>query len=419
MNSREILKRTLNHQPVERVCVDFGATAVTGISASTLSKLRRAVIKNVKHTVRVNEPYQMLGEIDPAMREWMGIDVAGVFPARNMFGFENKNWKPFTMFDGTEVEVPGDFNLTSDGNGGWYIHPEGDISVPPSGHMPKNGFYFDAICRQEPIDESKLNPADNLEEFGVLSKQDIQNFARQADAAVAKGLGTLLNMPGTAFGDIAIVPALWRKRTRGIRDVEEWYVSTAMRKDYVKKVFEGQCEIALENLALLIEALGDKIQVIFTTGTDFGTQTGLFISPNSYREQFKPFHKIINDYIHKNSNWKIFIHSCGAVRGLIPDFIDAGFDVLNPVQCSAVGMEPKELKKEFGKDIVFWGGGIDTQQMLPFGKPYDVYRQTRERIEIFNQDGGFVFNGIHNIQANIPVENVLAMFRAVSDCRRS
>ena len=415
MNSRERLQRTLNREPVDRVCVDFGATHVTGISVSTLSKVRKALLGEEDYRVKVIEPYQMLGEIDEQLAEALGIDVVGVLGPKTMFGFENKDWKPFTMFDGTEVLVPGNFNVMPDDKGGWYLYPEGDVSAAPSGHMPRDGYYFDTICRQEPIDEDKLDPADNLVEFGQLAREDIQPLVDLADKAVKADKGTVLSAPGTGFGDIALVPAMWMKRTPGIRDVEEWYISTAARRDYVYKVFEGQCEIAMRNLKLLIDTLGDKIQVVFTTGTDFGTQRGLFISVQAYRDLFKPFHKAINDFIHANSNWKIFIHSCGAVSELVPDFIDAGFEILNPVQCSAAGMNPRELKEEFGKDMVFWGGGVDTQKTLPFGTAEDVYNEVLERIEIFNNPTGMVFNTIHNIQAKTPVENVLAMFRAIQD----
>ena len=415
MNSRERLKKTLNRQPVDRVCVDFGATLVTGISASTLSRVRKALLGEEDYRVKVHEPFQMLGQIDEKLMEAIGIDVVGVIPSKTMFGFECKDWKEFTMFDGTEVLVPGNFNVKDDGKGGWYLYPEGDTSAEPSGHMPKDGFYFDAICRQGPLDEDKLDPADNLVEFSKLTTADIQPLVDQADKAVQANKGTVLSTPGTGFGDIALVPAMWMKDTPGIRDVEEWYVSTAIRRDYVYKVFEGQCEVALENLKLLINALGDKIQAAFTTGTDFGTQNGLFISPQAYRDLFKPFHKKINDYIHANSNWKVFMHSCGAVRELIPDFIEAGFDILNPVQCSAAGMDPRQLKNEFGKDIIFWGGGVDTQKTLPFGTPQEVYNEVRQRIEIFNNPTGMVFNTIHNIQAKIPLKNILEIFRAIAD----
>ena len=165
MNSCERLQKTLDHEPVDRVCVDFAATHVTGISASTLSKVRKALLGEDDFRVKIIEPFQMLGEIDEKLMDVLGVDVLGVLPLKTMFGFENKDWKEFRIFDGTEVLVPGDFNVKSDGKGGWYLYPEGDTSVPPSGHMPKDGFYFDAICCQQPIVEEELNPADNLKEF--------------------------------------------------------------------------------------------------------------------------------------------------------------------------------------------------------------------------------------------------------------
>jgi uroporphyrinogen-III decarboxylase len=125
----------------------------------------------------------------------------------------------------------------------------------------------------------------------------------------------------------------------------------------------------------------------------------------------------MNDKIHELTGWKIFIHSCGAIHDLIPDLIEAGFDVLNPVQVSATGADAKRLKSEFGKDLVFWGGGVDTQKTLPFGTPEEVYREVRERIDIFSEGGGYIFNSIHNILSNVQVENILAMFRAVNDAR--
>jgi hypothetical protein len=418
MTSRQRLKATLNHRQPDGVCVDFGSTAVTGMAATVVAKLRREVLGDTATHVKVVEPYQMLGEIDVELREALGIDVVGITAPKNMFGFANRDWKPFTLFDGTDVLVPHDFNVTSDAKGDLYIYPEGDTCVAPSGRMPRNGFYFDAIPRQEPINDDVLDPAENLEEFAPLSDEDLAHYRAEASRVKDMGKGVVVGTPGTAFGDIALVPAVWRKRTRGIRDIEEWYVSTSARRDYVYKVFEGQCEIALQNLDRLMSELGDVVDVAFVTGTDFGTQTGLFISPKAYRDLYKPFHKMINDYIHGRSGWKTFIHSCGSVVDLIPDFIDAGFDVLNPVQCSASGMGEHKLKQEFGKDIVFWGGGVDTQHTLPDGTPDQVYAEVRNRVRLFNQDGGFVFNAVHNVQANVPVENVLAMFRAIRDSRQ-
>jgi uroporphyrinogen-III decarboxylase len=284
--------------------------------------------------------------------------------------------------------------------------------------MPKGGFYFDAIVRQEPIDDAKLNVEDNLEEFGPVSDAALQHFATEADRLRRESDRAIVaNFGGSAFGDIALVPGPWLKHAKGIRDVAEWYMSTVSRYDYVHEIFRRQCEFALQNFAKYYDAIGDRISVVFVTGTDFGTQNGPFMGPAAYRKLFQPFHRRVNDWIHDHTPWKTFIHSCGSIMALMPDLVDAGFDVFNPVQCSAANMDPRTLKEKFGGKVTFWGGGVDTQKTLPFGTPDDIRRQVRERIGIFNPGGGFVFNTIHNVQAGVPVENLLAMYTAVRETR--
>lgn len=169
------------------------------------------------------------------------------------------------------------------------------------------------------------------------------------------------------------------------------------------------------NLEKIHGVVGNRISVVFLTGTDFGTQIGPFISKKAYRNLYMPFHKQLNDWVHANTSWKTFIHSCGSVVELIEDFIEAGFDVLNPVQCSATGMDPQTLKDRFGERLTFWGGGVDTQRTLPFGAPDQVIEEVKERISIFGPGGGFVFNAIHNIQAKTPVENIIAMVETLKE----
>jgi len=411
MNARARLQAALQHQQPDRPPVDFGATFITGIHVSTVSRLRRRVLGQPDFRVRVIEPYQMLGEVDDELRAALGIDVIGCPPRRSMFGTESKDWKPFRLFDGTECLVPGAFNLTPAPDGGWLMYPEGDVSAPASGHMPAEGYFFDAIVRQPPVDEDHLDPRDNMEEFGLLSEADLAYYQQRKRWFEERGeSGTILIIPGTAFGDIALVPAPWLKHPKGIRDIAEWYMSTRARRDYVWQIFERQCEFAIQNLATLIDLFGDVVQAAVITGTDFGTQRGLFISLQAYRDLFKPFHKQVNDFVHRHSKWKTFIHSCGSVYQLLPDFVDAGFDILNPVQCSAAHMDAARLKREFGGSLVFWGGGVDTQQTLAFGTPEQVRTEVRERIDIFNRGGGFVFNAVHNIQGNTPIENLEALF---------
>jgi uroporphyrinogen-III decarboxylase len=190
------------------------------------------------------------------------------------------------------------------------------------------------------------------------------------------------------------------------------------RKDYVKKVFEIQCEIAIENYRRIHSLVGDKITAVFVSGTDFGTQDRLFSSVDTYRQLFKPFHFKVNNWIHENTGWKSFIHTCGAIKELLQEFIEAGFDIINPVQISATGMDPYKLKKEYGKFLTFWGGGVDTQKTLALGSAAEVKEQVKKMIGIFNNDGGFVFSTVHNIQANVPIENVIAMIETIKQNRQ-
>ena len=411
--SRERLITALNHRQPDRIPVDFGGTAVTGMHVSCVAGLRESYGLE-KHPVRVHEPFQMLGLVEDDLADAMGLDVVGVFPRSTMFGFPVDNWKGWRL-NGLEILVPGNFNTTVDAKGGTLIYPEGDTSVPPSGRMPQGGYFFDAIVRQEPFQEETLNPEDNMEEFSAITQEELDHLTLSTRAAAATGRGVISTFGGTAFGDIALVPAPSLKHPKGIRDIAEWYVSTCSRQDYVHKIFERECEIGIQNLVRIHAALGDAVQAMFVCGTDFGTQTSAFCSVKTFRNLYFPYYKRVNDWVHSHTTWKTFKHSCGSVVKFLPSFIEAGFDILNPVQCSATGMDPAELKANFGDSLVFWGGGVDTQKVMPFGTPAEVREQVLRRCEIFSPGGGFVFNGIHNIQAGSPIENIVAMLDAVHE----
>jgi hypothetical protein len=411
------VKLALNHQKPDRPPIDLGATAVTGAHVSIVSALRRRLgLSKADERVKVVEPYQMLGEVADDLKVALGCDFAGLGMRRNLFGFENRDWKPWVTFDGTPVLVPGKFNTVPEPNGDLLLYPEGDAGVPPSGRMPKGGFYFDAIVRQPPIDDAALKVEDNLEEFGPVADEDLEHL-RATSAALYRNTPYALvgTFGGTAFGDIALVPAPFLKNPKGIRDVAEWYISTIARREHVREIFHRQCDIALKNLALIHQAVGDQVAVIFVSGADFGTQNAPFISPDAYRDLFQPFHRKVNDWIHGHTAWKSFCHSCGSIEPLITDLIAAGFDILNPVQCSAANMEPERLKKRYGEKLVFWGGLVNTQKTLPFGTVADVAQEVESRLKIFSPGGGYVANPVHNIQAGCPVENVIEAFRLIRE----
>jgi uroporphyrinogen-III decarboxylase len=415
MTPRERVTAALNHQEPDRIPVGICNCSGIGIHACTVYRLRQAFALDPPGTpVKVIEPFVMIGEIAPDLATALGADVVAVTANRNAFGLKNEGWRPWTFHDGTPLLVPEGFNTDPEPDGSMLMYPQGDCSARPSGIMPKGGWYFDVLTRQRPIDDDALRVEDNLEEFGPISGEQLAHFARETERLHSQtDKAILIRVGDTAFGDIGRVPAPWLKDPRGIRDTAEWYMSHVTRRDYIYKIFERQCEIALQNLQRVFEAVGNRATVVHLTGTDFGGQDGPLFSPKLYRELYKPFHRQVTDWVHTRTMWRTFIHSCGSVRELIPDFIEAEFDILNPVQCSAAGMDPVALKAEFGDRIVFWGGGVNVQRTLPFGTPSEVRQEVRENLRVFGRGGGFIFAPVHNIQALVPVENLLALFETV------
>jgi hypothetical protein len=411
MTSRERVIKAIHHEEPDRVPLDLGSTLVTGIQASIYAKLKEE-LGITRGEVRVYDPYQMLAEVEEEVKKCLGVDTYGIQLPVNIFGYRNEDWKSFTMFDGTEVLISGHFEYDELKNGDIVQYPKGDRSAPPSGRMPQGGFYFDAIVRQEPIDEVKLDPREWAEQtYALYTDEDLRYLEDTSKWYYENTEYALLgNFWGAGFGDIAVVPGLGIPHPKGIRDPEEWYVSAVTRKEYVKDIFGYQFEIQMKNLKMYREAVGDRIEIIVMSGTDFGSQTGPFISPAAYREMFKPLHRAMNDWVHDNTKWKTFYHTCGSIAAFLDDFHEAGMDILNPVQISAEGMDPAFLKQKYGSSFVFWGGGVDSQGSFSFGTPDDVRKEVRENIETFKQGGGFVFNNVHNIQATVPVQNLMAFF---------
>lgn len=415
MTARQRVRAALNHQQPDRVPLDLGSTPVTGIHVTTYARLRQA-LGLAPAPVKVGEPFQMLAEVEPEVAELLGVDTVAVQLPTTLFGFRNENWKPMEFFDGTPLLVSEHFNVTIDTNGDWLMHPQGDRTAPPCARMPKGGCFFDAIVRQEPDAEAHLDPREFVEQqISPYTDEQLAYLQRQADELFRHTDKALVGCWWQGgLGDIALVPGLNVQQPKGIRDPQRWYEILVERADYVREIFALQTAIALDNLKLYREAVGDKIEVVVISGTDFGSQRGPLISPDMFRALWKPFYKQFNDWVHAHTPWKTFYHSCGSIGAFLDDFIEAGVDVINPVQCSAAGMDAQTLKSRYGDKLVFWGGGVNTQETLPFGSPEQVRAEVADRIRIFNQGGGFVFNTIHNIQARTPVENVLALFETVT-----
>jgi uroporphyrinogen-III decarboxylase len=418
VTSRERVLAAINHREPDRVPLDMGSSGTTGIMVTTYAKLRQKLGIN-STPPKVTDILQMLGEVELPLLEKLGCDILPVSLPSGFFGIPYRDWEPWRTFEGLDVLVPGQFNPIADENGDLLLSPGGDAGKRPRGRMPKDGYYFDIIPHQEPINWDHLDPDTFAEQFAVFDDATLEHLRTQAEQLYDNTDFALLgSFGGGGLGDMPMVMASEVECPRGIRKYDDFLMAHLTHPEYIKGIYARQTEVALENLKLYREAVGDRIVAIFVSGTDFGSQRGELISPDLYRELYLPFHRRINDWIHEHTAWKTFFHCCGSVYHLIPSFIEAGVDILNPVQCSAADMEPRRLKDDFGDRLVFWGGGVDTQRTLPFGSPEEVGREVAERIRIFGPGGGYVFNAIHNIQAKTPVANILAMFEAAREYGR-
>ncbi len=414
MTGKEKLKLAVNHIDGP-VLLDIGGMPTTGIHCKVVEGLRE-YYGLAKKPIKILEPVQMLAYVENDLKEAMGIQTTPLWSTGTMFGFKQKDkFKEWRTPWGQDVLVAEDFMTSTDKNGNTYIYSCGDTSYPPAGCMPKNGVYFDSINRAPEFDEDEYDVKDNFEEFGPISDEDLEWLKIQRPMFENSGDVVMGNLGGTAFGDIALVPGPQLKQPKGLRDITEWYVSIVSRPEVLREIFEYQLHFAIENLKKMHDVLGETIQVAYICGTDFGTQNGPFCSNEVFTEVYAPYYKKVNDWIHENTTWKTFKHCCGSVYKLIPEIINAGFDILNPVQWTAKNMDKALLKDSYGDKVTFWGGGVDTQKTLPFGSPKQVHDEVLECCKTFGKKGGFVFNTIHNIQPGVPTENVVAMVNAIKE----
>lgn len=419
MTSRERVRAALNHKQPDRIPTDLGANCCTGIHAVEYPELRKAL--GLEPRVPKNLDAMMcLAYVDRDIQEALDVDFIGLDIKSNSWGVRNENWKTWHFPNGSEMLVSGDFACSYDEKGICYAYPQGDMSVPPSGYMPSSGFYFDLTDRQEDLDaKTEWNAREDYkEDFTLLSDQDLRELE---DSATYYYNNTDKSLFGSywkaGLGDNLLFAAPWLKQVKGVRKLEDWYITLLTRTEYVDELFAMQTEYSIENMKLWYQAVGDKIDCMGITGTDFGGQNGLLISLDTYRELYKPYYKKICDWIHENTNWKVLMHTCGSVSKILPDIIETGFDVINPVQCSAKDMDAEMLKSKFGDKIVFWGGGCNPQDTLINGTPEECYNETKHNAEILGKGGGFIGCNVHNLQYGVPVQNYLAEMQAFKDVR--
>ena len=401
MNSRERVLTALRHQEPDQVPVDFGGTSNTGIVYTAYKELREH-LGLPPSRLRVYDVMQMLVEIDPDLREMFETDVVGFERINFRYGLSNRSWRQYTMPNGVQIEVSADFEPEIDDEGGLVIK-RGGRSVA---RMPANGYWFDSTY--SPLAEAQT-PAD-LDRFLWPDWPDEElEMLRQ----LAKGLyeQTHYAIVGTHGGGLF-------QNGHGLRGWEQWMLDLAGNPDMAEAILDKMLEQNIRTMNAYLDAVGDYIQVV-KVGDDLGTQTGPLMSLAMFRRLFKPRYREFYQFIKKRRpNVYIYLHSCGAMSQFIPDLIECGVDILNPVQISAAAMDPARLKAEYGDKLTFWGGGVDTQGTLPFGTPDQVREEVRRLIGIMAPGGGFVWGTVHNIQANVPVANIAAAFGSVRENRR-
>ncbi|MBN2455931.1 MAG: hypothetical protein JXB29_05255 [Sedimentisphaerales bacterium] len=392
MIPRERIIAALKHKEPDRIPVDIGGTESSGIMAVTYNRLKKHL--GISGRTQVFDMMQMITKVEPTVLEIVGADVIPLL-------IEPKQWKPWVLSDGSEVEIPAKINLRKLDNGDIeQISENGTVIC----RCPKDGLYFDPVFHPleksitlEDIDAAK--PYFQSTDWPGYLDEDFEDLRAKAQKLYTET-------------DYAIVGNLYVHlfaAAQSLRGFEDFMMDLVANKPFAHYILEKQVEAYLPRIDKYIEAVGPYVQII-QVNDDLGAQNAPQLSPQLYREMIKPYHKTLWQNIKQKSKKALLLHSCGSIYDLIPDLIEIGIDALNPVQVSAAKMDTKKLKKEFGKDITFWGGGCDTQNVLPYGSPDDVKEEVRRRVNDLAPGGGFVFCQVHNIQADVPVENIRAMY---------
>jgi uroporphyrinogen-III decarboxylase len=393
MKSRERVEKAVNFQEADRVPIDLGGLKASGIAVETYDGVARKL--GLGKTPRVADTPAMIAVVEEPVRKRFNVDVMplDITMIPGLMAAESQ-WVPRRLFSGTDVLLLPGTRIQEEADGSWVLLDKN--GMPGPFRMPKDGYYFDDVSfnRREGIDPAKFYPVDD---FADEALKQVERYSLQlydgTDYALLGWGG------GVCFLGLSVITDPRSNVTMGMPD--QWMMMLLTEKETCHEMMNRSVEAAIKCLTLLHQATGDRC-----------TQRGEFINPKLWAEMMKPHYRKLCDWIHGNTRWKTFLHSCGSIYHLIPHFIEAGIDILNPVQTSAANMDPARLKREFGRKIVFWGGGCDTQSVLGGATPQEVREHVRERLAIFAPGGGYVFNQVHNIQRNVPAENVFAMLDA-------
>jgi uroporphyrinogen decarboxylase len=393
MNSRERVLTALQHKEADRVPLDLGAMLSTGITGMAYNKLK-SYLEIRDGRTRMYDLGQQLAEPEPEILERIGADVLPLFVS------DPKRWKPSMLPDGSLCEVPEGFNPETLPDGSQVLRNDQGHIVS---QMPKDGYYYDSVY--SPLAGiSTVEELDQYPSYWPIDETTLADLhARAKHLYENTEYALMLNGGGGIY-----------EPAQGLWGWEVFMMDLAGDPAFAGALLDKLVDANIQRLEQILPAVEGYVQVI-QVGDDLGMQDGPQISPRLYRKVIKPRHQRLYRYIKEHSSAYLFLHTCGSVYPFIPDFIEMGVDILNPVQVSAKNMGSRKLKQEFGKDIVFWGGGCDTQHVLPFGTPAEVREEVKRRIGDLAPGGGFVFNQVHNIQVGVPPENIVAMYDAVRE----
>lgn len=410
MTRRERVLAAITHKEPDRIPVDLGGMRSTSITAIAYGRLKRHLGMRAGHTF-VYDVVQQLAQPETEVLEFAGSDVIDLGRA---WLRDAADWKDWALPDGSPAKIPGYVNFEPN-EGGWLVRgPDGAVL----GSMPAGAFYLSQ--QVFPLQDWDGDPAvlEKLPELMArvtwsalptapfhkpLTRDHLADIRRKAkelyettDYVVMVGFGGNL----LEWGEY-------------LCRFDQFLVDLAEDRRKAEALLDKLLEMHLENLEKILDAVEGYVQII-QMGDDLGSQLATLISPKVFREIFKPRQKVIFERVRRRKGIHLFLHSCGSIVDILPDLIETGVEILNPVQTSARGMEPSFLKREFGKDLTFWGGGCDTQHLLSEGSPEEVRLHVKERIRILAPGGGFVFCQVHNILPNVPPENIVAMYEAVN-----
>lgn len=403
MNSRERVLKAANFEKPDRVPIDLGGIRASGINAVVYDQLKKRM--EIYSPTRIHDTMQILAELEIEVVERLHVDV---LPLEAMTAHwarqEASEGVHKTLFCGLDVYFPPGVQIEEEEEGSWILKGGDATDVA---RMPKDGYYFDFIrptMAGRQIDPDLFRPAD------TVADEELEAFAENARLLYENTDKALLGW-GACISLVGLSALLGDNITQG--SLDEWLCMLAMEKDTAHEMMGRYVDAVINRIRLYHQAVGDYCFAWGVGSDDAGTQRGGLMSPELFREMIAPHYQRLCDWVHTHTNWKTYLHSCGSVYDYIPDWIDAGIDILNPVQISALNMEPERLMREFGGRIVFWGGGCDTQEILPFATPEEIREHVRRNIETFSSgSGGYVFTQVHNIQQDVPVENVEAMLQA-------